>query len=257
MRIQDYTSIGNTKIYFDLYSEVSRKETLVLLHEGLGSVAQWKDIPEWLFKNTHFNILVYDRSGYGRSSPVDQDYPINYPKFEAQFILPQLLKVLNINSCSLFGHSDGGTIALLFAAYNPESTIKVITIAAHVIIEDMSRKGIENVRKIYTEKLQKPLTRYHGNKADWVFYHWADTWLNPDFYDWNMLEELQQIKCPVLAIQGDNDEYGSIKQLDLIAQLSKGETKLIKNSGHHPHFQYRNEVLKMIIRFLETSFIPN
>jgi len=252
MKTEGYKTIGETQIYYEFYCDVSKDKTLVLLHEGLGSVAQWKDIPQWLFENTVYNILVYDRSGYGRSSMVSSDYPAEYGRYEAKQILYQLLLSLNITTCSLFGHSDGGTLALLFAAYYPQIVDKVITEAAHVIIEDISRKGISNIRDIYTEKLQKPLKRYHGENTDWVFYHWADTWLNPDFFDWNMLEELQQITSPVLAIQGDKDEYGSEEQLHLIAKLCGGQTSLITNCGHHPHFQQRNEVLTLILEFLKS-----
>ena len=250
MKQTGYKNIGETKIYFELYSESTQNKTLVLLHEGLGSVAQWKDIPLWLFENTNFNILVYDRSGYGRSSSVAHDYPKEYGRYEAKYVLHQLLLSLNIKSCSVFGHSDGGTIALLFAAYYPQIVNQVITEAAHVIIEDISREGISKVREIYTDKLQKPLTRYHGKNTNWVFYHWADTWLNTDFHDWNMIEDLQQIKCPVLAIQGDVDEYGSMEQLNLIEQHSNAHIELIKKCGHHPHFQHRDEVLGLITRFL-------
>lgn len=251
MKKSAFLNINSQEIYYELYSQ-EREEAkyLIFLHEGLGSVAQWKYLPQKIYELTGFNVVVYDRSGYGNSSPVAEDYPLDYLRYEAQSILPQLLQQLNISKCHLWGHSDGGTIALLFAAYHPLKTLSVITEAAHVIIEEISRKGISDIRKLYKSKLQNSLQRYHGQQAGWVFYHWADTWLDADFYNWNMKEELQQIQCPVLAIQGENDEYGSPEQLEIIKELSPAEIHLIPNCGHAPHFQKTAEVLVLVMNFL-------
>lgn len=250
MKEVNYKQIDKHELYYELYSEPSRDATLVLLHDGLGSVNQWKDIPLWLFENSNFNILVYDRCGYGYSSKVNGDYPLDYLRYEAGVILPQLLNSIGISKCSLLGHSDGATLALLFASFFPVMTQKVVSIAAHVIIEEVSLKGISEIKKIYSSKLQKPLQKYHEDKTDWVFFHWADTWLHPRFREWNMLEELKKIKSPVFAIQGKDDEYGSIEQLSLIASSCNTKTAHIENCGHHPHFQKRELVLDLIIRFL-------
>ncbi len=166
--------------------------------------------------NSGCNVLVYDRSGYGKSGVITNDYPEDYLSYEADYILPQLLNALSIENCALFGHSDGGSIALLFAANNPKRCHFVFSEAAHVIIEDISRKGIARVRSIYERTLKKPLEKYHKEKTDWMFYHWADTWLNPKYHQWNMVLQLQNIKCPVIAIQGDKDEYGNPEQLHII-----------------------------------------
>jgi len=246
-------TINNIRIYYKYFWDPSKSKTLVMLHEGLGSVAQWKQTPEWLFEHSDHNVLVYDRTGYGKSSAASKDYPADYLRFEANTILPQLLISLNIESISLFGHSDGGSVALLFSAYHPKSTEKVITEAAHVIIEDISRKGIRQVKEIYPTKLKPLLAKYHGENTDWVFYHWANTWLNLDFHDWNMFEELKHIVCPVLAIQGEDDEYGSIEQLNIINTVETSEILLLKNCGHHPHFQYAELVLNKIIGFLSIN----
>lgn len=252
MKKSGYINIGSQEIYFENYQqEREEADYLVFLHEGLGSVAQWKNLPQEVFELTGLNVLVYDRSGYGNSSPVADNYPMDYLRYEAQTILPQLLEQLNIPKCHLWGHSDGGTIALLFAAYHPLKSLSVITEAAHVIIEDISRIGIKEIREQFP-KLQKPLERYHGNKAPWVFYHWADTWLDKDFHDWNMKKELEQIQCPVLAIQGENDEYGSPKQLEIIQDLSAANIHLIKDCGHVPHFQKTEEVIILLMSFLKS-----
>jgi pimeloyl-ACP methyl ester carboxylesterase len=250
MKRTGYENINGQEIYYELYQRSEEAEYLVFLHEGLGSVAQWKNLPKEFSELTSMNVLVYDRSGYGKSAVVPQDYPYDYLRYEAHSILPQLLEQLKIITCHLFGHSDGATMALLFAAYHPQKCLSVISEAAHVIIEDMSVEGIIKIRAIYHDKIQKPLQKYHGEKTDWVFYHWANTWIDPDFKSWNMNKELSQILCPVLAIQGEQDEYGSPKQLNLIEELSPAEIHLIPNCGHIPHFQKPNELIELVHNFL-------
>jgi len=244
-------TIDNIQIYYKYFWDPSRNKTLVMLHEGLGSVAQWKETPASIFAHSNHNVLVYDRTGYGKSSAAPKDYPTDYLRFESKHILPRLLASLKIEKVSLFGHSDGGSVALLFAAYYPRLTEKVITEAAHVIIEDISREGISQVKDIYELKLKPLLAKHHAEKTDWVFYHWANTWLDKDFFDWNMFDELKKIECPLLAIQGENDEYGSIEQLNIIDTIETSEIYLLKNCGHHPHFQYPELVLNKIIEFLD------
>lgn len=251
MKKSGLLKIEHQEFYYEFYRNSEEAQTLVFLHEGLGSTAQWKSFPQEIFELTGLNVLVYDRSGYGKSSAAPEDYPLDYLRYEARTLLPQILEQLHITKCHLWGHSDGGTIALLFAAYHPLKTLSVITEAAHVIIEDISRKGISEVRKIYDEKLNKPLQRYHGAKTDWVFFHWADTWLDPQFHGWNMKEELSLIQCPILAIQGENDEYGSPKQLKIIRELSPAAIHLIKDCGHIPHFHKPEEVLKLVVKFID------
>ncbi len=249
MKTSGFKDLNGQKIYYELYKKSEEDPYLVLLHEGLGSVAQWKHWPKELLELTGMNILVYDRSGYGKSSPVPENYPYDYVRYEANTILPQLLEQLKIETCHLFGHSDGATMALLFAAYHPQKCLSVISEAAHVIIEDMSVEGIKNIRAIYQDKIQKPLQKYHGDKTDWVFYHWSDTWIDPKFKSWEMNEELQQIQCPVLAIQGMDDEYGSKEQLNIIQNLCDAETLFIPNCGHVPHFQQEEIIKDVILKF--------
>jgi len=242
-----FKQIDGQNIYYEYYQKAVESPTLVMLHEGLGSVAQWKDIPQRLFQSTQYHILVYDRSGYGQSGTVSNDYADDYLRYESKVILAGLLDALKIDSCSLFGHSDGGSVALLFGAFHPQRCQKIFSEAAHVIIEDISREGIARVRKIYERKLKYPLTKYHGKKTDWVFYHWADTWLHPKKHSWNMLKELESISCPVVAIQGDKDEYGSPKQLTLIQEkCPNAQTILLENCGHSPHLEFFTDILNVI-----------
>jgi len=236
--------------YYEYYKHEYKAPDLVLLHEGLGSVAQWKNWPILLHENLCMNVLVYDRTGYGKSSSAPQDYPFDYLRYEAQEIFPKILNHLNIEKAHLFGHSDGATIALLSAAFHPEKILSVVSEAAHVIIEEISVNGIKNTRKVYEEKLKRPLSRYHGEKTDWVFYHWADTWIKPEFSHWSMMEELQKIKCPVLAIQGKNDEYGSFEQLKIIQEKCHARLLFLDDCGHHPHFEKADIILNETYKFL-------
>jgi pimeloyl-ACP methyl ester carboxylesterase len=236
--------------YYEYYVIDKEKPTIILLHEGLGSVAQWKKWPVQLQNKLQMNVLVYDRTGYGKSSPAPAKYPFDYLRYEAREIFPNFLNHFNIERAHIFGHSDGGTIALLAAAFHPERVLSVISEAAHVIIEDISVNGIRETKNIYEEKLKRPLNKYHRDKTDWVFYHWADTWLKPDFFDWNMIKELQKIKCPVLAIQGKKDEYGSFEQLNLIQKNSFSKLLFLKDCGHHPHFEQAEKVLAETDQFL-------
>lgn len=257
MKTIGFKKINGQKIYYELYQKSEEADYLVFLHEGLGSVAQWKNLPQEFSESTGMSVLVYDRSGYGQSSPVPQDYPYDYVRYEAHTILAQLLEQLKIDTCHLFGHSDGATMALLFAAYHPQKCLSVISEAAHVIIEDMSVEGIKNIRAIYQDKIRKPLQKYHGENTDWVFYHWADTWIDPEFKSWNMKEELSQIQCPVLAIQGEDDEYGSPMQLEIIQKLSPAEIHLLAHCGHIPHFQKPKDLMKLVLNFLNVSIDDN
>ncbi len=250
MKSTGQVEVGNGLIYYEFYRQNFEAPVLVLLHEGLGSVAQWKDIPQILFSGLHWSILVYDRTGYGKSSPAPTDYPPDYLRHEAQVVLPGLLQQLKITNCHLWGHSDGGSVALLFAARFPEMALSVVTEAAHVMIEDISRRGIAAIKELYPQKFRLPLERFHGSKVDWVFYHWANKWLSEKFYGWNMFGELMEIRCPVLAIQGMDDEYGSPEQVYKLQELCRAEVWLIEQCGHTPHFQLKDPVLGRITGFL-------
>jgi len=250
MKETGFVTEGAARWYYEYYRHNNQTDDIVLLHEGLGSVAQWKNWPALLYEKLQMNILVYDRSGYGKSTSAPQDYPFDYLRYEAQEIFPKILNHLNIKKVHLFGHSDGGTIALLAAAFYPEKILSVVSEAAHVIIEEISVNGIKNTRKVYEEKLKLPLSRYHGEKTDWVFYHWADTWIQPEFSVWKMIKELQKIQCPVLAIQGKNDEYGSFEQLKIIEENCHARILFLDDCDHHPHFEKADIILNETYNFL-------
>jgi pimeloyl-ACP methyl ester carboxylesterase len=228
--------------------------TLVFLHEGLGSVGQWRDFPSLLCEKTGLPALVYDRWGYGRSDPFTLPRPRGYLHDEAQFGLPSVLDECGIDRAILVGHSDGGSIALLYASTGPGGIRAVITEAAHVFVESVTLEGIREAVSVYASTdLKKRLYRYHGDKTDRVFHGWADTWLSPEFRDWNIEKALPGIRCPVLVIQGIDDRYGTPAQVKAIERQVSGPAKaLLVPCGHVPHAEARDEVLEEMARFIES-----
>ncbi len=220
---------------------------IVFLHEALGSVGQWKSFPWELCRATGCDGVVYDRRGHGQSSAVREPRDLDFYRSEAEVYLRGLLDELNVRRPILFGHSDGATIALKYASSFPEETVAVVSEAAHVIIEEITLEGIREAKQIYaTTDLGTKLARYHGDKTDAVFRAWADTWLAPGLAKWNMLDDLRKITCPVLVVQGEDDQYGSRLQVDSITNHVSGESELlwIEGCGHVPHLQARGRVLE-------------
>ena len=230
-----------------------KQPTLVFLHEGLGCIELWKDFPKLLVEATGFDAIVYERQGYGQSDPLDLPRPMDYLQIEALTYLPSLLKQLEIENPILVGHSDGGSIALIYAGRYPVKAL--ISEAAHVFVEEETLIGVEAAKNnpvlpIIKEKLQK----YHGDKTDDIFSAWADTWLNPKFRDWNIEEYLDGIQCPALIIQGQDDEYGTELQVNRILEGMKNtkqkEGFMPEDCAHVPHLQAKKVVLNKMLKFL-------
>ena len=211
-----------------------RRTGLVFLHEGLGSVAGWRAFPRTLCDRLQAPGLVYSRRGYGRSTPLGRPRGADYLHREAWDVLPALLEQLGIEAPLLVGHSDGGSIALLYAArYAPRA---IAIMAPHVFVEDVTIEGIRTARVAWTQgKLRAPMARVHDD-PDGAFFGWNDGWLDPAFRDWNIEAELPKIRCPVLAIQGYDDQYGTMAQLDRIAAGVRSPCRLLKlaECGHTP-----------------------
>lgn len=228
--------------------------TLVFLHEGLGSISQWKDFPAQLCVCTGLPGLVYERWGFGHSEALDQARTPRYLYYEAMDSLPEVLEHCQIsNKPILIGHSDGGSIALLFAASYPDWPLGIITEAAHVFVEEITLRGIRNAVRLYeTTDLPKRLAHHHGDKTESIFRGWSDIWLSSAFRDWNIEAELSKITCPSLIIQGEDDEYGTPAQVEAIARRGSGRVKslLIPNCAHVPHHQARDRVLAEMGRFI-------
>lgn len=232
----------------------ARGPTLVFLHEGLGSIGQWKDFPTRLCQACALPGLVYERWGFGRSEPLTEPRRTDYLYYEALDSLPVVLERCGIvEPPILIGHSDGGTIALLFAAAFPERPRAIITEAAHVFVEEVTLGGIRVVKELYeTTDLRRKLALYHGPNTDAMFRGWCDTWLRPEFRDWNIIAQLPRITCPALILQGRDDEYGTPAQVETIAAAVSGpvETVLLPDCAHVPHHQARERVLALMQRFI-------
>ncbi|MDJ0608070.1 MAG: alpha/beta hydrolase [Kiloniellales bacterium] len=227
--------------------------TLVFLHEGLGSIAQWRDFPTALCALTGRPGLVYDRWGFGGSDPVTLPRPTDYLEREATGALPAVLEACGIQRPILIGHSDGGTIALLYAAAFPDRPAGCITEAAHVFVEAVTLAGIRQAVAAWDAgELRWRLERYHGDKTESAFRGWAETWLSPAFRNWNIVERLPGITCPLLVMQGADDEYGTPAQVAAIAEGAAGlvETCLLPDCAHIPHLQARDRVLAEMSAFV-------
>ncbi len=227
--------------------------TLVFLHEGLGCIELWRDFPDALATACGCNALVYDRYGYGGSEALQGARQVSYLRDEARDALPEVLDAFEIERALLVGHSDGGSIALLAAALHPKRVAAVIVEAAHLFVE---AAGIESIRaavEAYRQgSLRERLQRYHGANTEGAFRGWADIWLSPEFLEWNIEAEIAGVRCPVLALQGTADEYGTPAQLHAIARAVSGpvETAFIEGCGHALHHEGRERVLEAMTRFV-------
>jgi pimeloyl-ACP methyl ester carboxylesterase len=228
---------------------------LVFLHEGLGCTAMWHDFPARVVEDTGLCGISYDRSGYGRSHGTSPPRGKNYLQIEAREILPRFLESQKIEKAVLVGHSDGGSIALLAAAACPEKISGIVTEAAHVFVENLTLEGIRDTVAAYeTRDLEKRLGRYHGAKVRDLFFAWADTWLSPSFRDWNIEGCLDKIQCPSLVIQGLEDPYGTVLQVQsIVAGIGAQATPLlIPECGHAPHRDAPAQVCRAIVEFVNT-----
>jgi len=228
-----------------------KQPTIVMLHEGLGSVALWKDFPREIAERTGFGVFVYSRRGNGNSDGLKGERSVEYMHHEAETVLPALLKEVSIKHPILLGHSDGGSIALIYASKYPTSPRALVLEAPHVFVEQLSVESIAKIRTEYeTTDLPKKLGRYHRD-VDGAFWAWNDIWLDPRFRSWNIESYLNCITCPVLVIQGLNDEYGTIRQVESIQQhIPSAEVLLLRDCGHSPHRDQPQMTIDRIARFL-------
>ena len=230
----------------------SGEMALVFLHEGLGCVDMWRDVPETLADLTGLPALAYSRAGYGRSEGITLPRAVDYHAPEAYDVLPAVLDAAGIGAAVLIGHSDGGTIALM-AAGRDARIRGVVTMAAHVFNEDVTIRGIQDARASWQETdLRDRLRRYHGDNVDGAFFGWNDTWLTDCFRAWNVEDCLPAVTCPVLVVQGADDQYGTEAQVSAIADGVSGPAKrlVITGYGHSPHLEAPDILFPAIARFI-------
>lgn len=234
----------------------SNRPTLVFLHEGLGCIRLWREFPAQVRAAGGYNLLLYNRAGYGHSEPADLPRPLNYLHQEALQVLPELLRTLHIGQHILIGHSDGGSIALLYAGSECQvpGLLGLVTIAAHVFNEEICIRSLEAARQAYlTTNLRQKLARYH-QVVDNAFWGWNDTWLREDFRSWNIEDCLPAIHVPTLALQGAGDQYGSPAQLEAIVTGigSLAQSQLLPGCRHAPHLEQPALTLAYIHEFIKS-----
>ena len=255
MNSENILQINDSKIYYECHEIDSKRPTLIFLHDSLGSTQLWRDFPKEVAKKTNCNLFIYDRKGYGKSSPFTiSQREITYMHDEADF-LHEIINHFNFNEIILFGHSDGGTISLLYAAKYHKILKGIVVVGSHVIVEDVTLNGIREAIKAYKEtNLKERLTKYHGENTQKVFEMWTETWLRPNFIDFDIREELKNIICPTLVIQGIDDEFGSIKQVDGIIENVKGqkESFLVPDAKHTPYKENRELTLNKTVEFIDS-----
>ena len=228
---------------------------LVFLHEGLGCITLWRDFPAALVGATGLDGLIYDRWGHGKSDPLRLPRSFSYLHDEAFDSLPEVLEQCGVKEAILVGHSDGGTIALLYGARYRQGLRGIITEAAHVFVEEVTLAGIRETVKVYqSADLKERLSHYHGDNTETLFWAWADTWLHPGFRDWNVESYLFQVTSSLLVIQGEDDQYATRAQVDAIVGQVSGAARplLVPKCGHTPHREAPAIVLQEMAAFIET-----
>lgn len=247
-----FTDIGGRAIeYCVIPGPVSDRPPLVFLHEGLGCVALWRDFPDKVARDIGAPALVYSRFGYGHSAGLDGPRTPRYLHDEALDVLPALLDHLGIMRPLLIGHSDGASIALIHAAISGRAVAGVVLMAPHVMVEPISIDGLKRMAETYRRTdLRERLARYHDHVDD-AFLGWSETWLDPSFRDWSIEDEARRLTVPALLIQGEGDEYGTLAQIDRIAELAQGpvERLALPDCGHSPQRDQEAVVLNAITAF--------
>ena len=226
--------------------------TIVMLHEGLGCIELWRGFPQKLAEETGYGVFVYSRAGYGKSDACELPSPLDYMTKEAMEILPNVLDAFGFQQGFLLGHSDGATIAAIYAGMVADYRVRAVAMMApHFFTEEISLKSISDAKDKYDNgDLRDKLTKYHVD-VDCAFRGWNDAWLHPDFKKWNVSDTIDHLRIPALAIQGREDEYGTLAQIDEVEvrTYSPADVEIIDNCGHSPHIDQPEKTLAIISEF--------
>jgi len=247
-----FLSAGGRSLEYRRIAAAADSPTLVFLHEGLGSISQWRDFPDRIVEATGLPAIIYARYGHGQSEVLRQPHGVDFMHREALEFLPELLRALGIARPILIGHSDGASIALVYAG-SGHPLLGLVVMAPHVFVEDITVESLVAAKQAFeTTDLPQKLARHHRDPSK-MFYGWNDMWLATVFRDWNIENFLPAIKCPLLAIQGHEDEYGSMAQVDAIARQTGGPVELLKleHCGHSPQQDQPEIVAGAIAEFVE------
>jgi pimeloyl-ACP methyl ester carboxylesterase len=232
--------------------------TIVLLHEGLGCVAMWRDFPAQLAERTGCGVLVYSRPGYGQSDPVPLPRPLSYMHDEAFETLPVILDQAKIEQAILVGHSDGASIATIYAGSRQDPRVRgLVLMAPHFFCEDISVESIAAAKQAYeTADLRSRLERYHGDNVDVAFWGWNQAWLHPDFRHWNITVYLPRVAVPMLIIQGREDQYGTAEQITVAQAKADAplEVRYLEDCRHSPQVDQPDRTLDAIMDFSHRLF---
>jgi pimeloyl-ACP methyl ester carboxylesterase len=248
------TTSAGVRLEYERVPGAGLAPTIVMLHEGLGSISMWRDFPRQVAEATGHKVLVYSRQGYGRSSPLEGPRPVRFMHDEALLVLPEILDTLDVRRPILLGHSDGGSIALIHAGGSGREVSGLVLLAPHVMVEDISVASIAAARVAYAQADFRARLGRHHDDVDGAFRGWNDVWLRPEFGRWTIEEYLPRITCPVLAIQGEDDEYGTMEQVDRIARTVPGSQVLkLPGCGHSPHRDRADQVLEAIRGFVAST----
>jgi pimeloyl-ACP methyl ester carboxylesterase len=248
-----FIEIENRQIEYRTIPGDGHKPWLVFLHEGLGSVSLWRDFPDKVARRLGCRALIYSRYGYGKSDGISGPRTITFMHDEANTVLPKLCAAFQISAPILIGHSDGASIALIRAADVSANIPALVLMAPHVFVEPVSVASIARITETFeTTDLRQRLSRHH-ERVDDAFMGWSRIWLSPAFRSWSLANEAQRLECPILLIQGTDDEYGTLAQIDAIEQIAKGPTQRVVLSpcGHAPHREQETAVMDAISGFFE------
>jgi pimeloyl-ACP methyl ester carboxylesterase len=248
--IRGSTVVGGGRIEFLDFAGTAYRSPLVLLHEGLGSVGLWRGLPGRLRESTSRRVIAFSRHGHGDSDPPPQHRRPDFMHREACEILPTLLARLGVSQPILVGHSDGASIGLIYAAGNPVAGL--VLLAPHVFVEEITLAGIRQAEAMFEAgNLRGRMARHHRD-PDVTFRNWCGVWLHPDFRNWNLAALLESVRAPVLLIQGEDDPYGTLAQLEAIERGVAGATsRLVVPGGHSPHLESPDITIEAINRFVE------
>ncbi|SEI78448.1 Pimeloyl-ACP methyl ester carboxylesterase [Allopseudospirillum japonicum] len=249
-----WISTPQGRLWTQTYTPTQVKQVpILLLHDSLGCVALWRDFPQALAQATQRPVIAYDRLGFGRSDAHPNQLTKDFIATEAQQGLRFVCEHLDIQDFILLGHSVGGGMATYSAAAYPDRCQALITLAAQSFVEPLTRAGIREAQaKFQQAGAMQSLQKYHGEKAAWVLASWTETWLSADFDHWNLQQVLPQVRCPMLAVHGDQDEYGSLQQVENFARWASGDARtcILQGYGHVPHRECPQLLIKQIQAFL-------
>jgi pimeloyl-ACP methyl ester carboxylesterase len=253
LRPSGFLTIGASELEYRMIGPApDQAPTIVMLHEGLGSAVQWGDFPDKLQAATGTGVFVYSRAGYGASSPVTLPRPLDYMHVEALDVLPKLFDAIGFRRGLLLGHSDGASIAAIYAGGMQDHRVRaIVLIAPHFIVEDISVTSIAEIKTLYeTTNLKEKLARWHKD-VDNAFYGWNGAWLDQTFRNWDISEYLAYIRVPVAIIQGAKDQYGTLRQIEIAQDecYCPVDVTVLDDAGHSPHRETPEATLDVISDF--------